>query len=239
MLLVSYVNTWGQDPARGKNEAVVSLTFDDGCKTVYTAAFPILEEYGLVGVNYVIADRLDKETGNYLNVEQLGEMAEAGWETASHSKSHQSLVEMSQEEMEMELRKSKKFLQDFGFTVENFATPFGHWDETVQELASKYYRSLRNTEKGYNDFEDPDYYNLKIKPVFDWTSVHEARGWIDQANNKGSWLILTFHSIDSSDNTYSMEKEALEEIVKYVHEENVRVATVTEVLDDLEYNCQN
>ena len=75
----------GELPARP-----VIITFDDGNLNIYQNAFPIMHELGFVGVVYIVADHLQLNT--YMDVEQLQEMADDGWEIGSHSMSHSDLT---------------------------------------------------------------------------------------------------------------------------------------------------
>ncbi len=62
------------------------LTFDDANEDNYTNAFPIMQKYGFTGVLYVPYDYIG--TPGYLTVDNIKEMAAAGWEVGSHSLSH-------------------------------------------------------------------------------------------------------------------------------------------------------
>ncbi|MDL1956535.1 MAG: polysaccharide deacetylase family protein, partial [Candidatus Desulfofervidus auxilii] len=68
------------------NSAMLTFSFDDGHKSVYESAFPILSQYGFVGTANVISNRIG--SWSKMNVNQLLEMQSAGWEICSHSKSH-------------------------------------------------------------------------------------------------------------------------------------------------------
>ncbi len=99
------------------------LTFDDGNEDIYTNAFPIMQKYGFTGVLYVVV----QYTGlaNYLTVDQIREMADAGWEVGSHSETHRDLL-TSTETLRYEIVQSRKDLQDMlGVPILTFAYPFG------------------------------------------------------------------------------------------------------------------
>src|SRR4030042_3971235 len=68
----------------------VVITFDDGNSNIYENAFPIMHELGFVGAVYIVANRL--QSNGFLNVEQLQEMADDGWEIGSHAMSHADLT---------------------------------------------------------------------------------------------------------------------------------------------------
>ena len=105
----------------------VVITFDDGWKSVYTEAFPIMQHYGFTGVTYLVSGTLGAP--KVLNSEQLAEMIAAGWEIGSHSHTHLALPH-HHESAQAEIRQSRFALEDFlGLPVLTFAYPYGRSDE--------------------------------------------------------------------------------------------------------------
>jgi peptidoglycan/xylan/chitin deacetylase (PgdA/CDA1 family) len=114
-------------------ERPVVITFDDGDITVYTAAFPIMQEFGFTGVAYVVANRLQVE--GHMNPEQLKELSAAGWEIGSHSMTHSDLRQSG--DLDWEVRQSRLELQAaLGVPVETFAYPI-LVDEADRALVDK------------------------------------------------------------------------------------------------------
>jgi len=70
------------------NSAMLTFSFDDGHKSVYESAFPILSQYGFVGTANVISNYILAGYSNQMTIAQLLEMQSTGWEICSHSKSH-------------------------------------------------------------------------------------------------------------------------------------------------------
>lgn len=64
---------------------MVSITFDDGLSSIYCKVFPIFKQYGQVATVGVITGKLTGNDEDFMNVSQLKELQEAGWEIASHS----------------------------------------------------------------------------------------------------------------------------------------------------------
>jgi peptidoglycan/xylan/chitin deacetylase (PgdA/CDA1 family) len=71
----------------------VILTFDDGYTDAYEAAFPLLQDFDMVGTFFVITDMLDFEQPGYLTWDQAREMAAAGMAIQSHTRSHPDLTD--------------------------------------------------------------------------------------------------------------------------------------------------
>lgn len=112
----------------------VIITFDDGHMNNYTDAFPIMQKYGFTGVLYVVVNYLD--TVDYLGVDQLKEMAAAGWEIGSHSISHSDLTSLEPERQRFEVVDSRAILESkLGVPVLTIAYPFGVSNSSVIDYA--------------------------------------------------------------------------------------------------------
>ncbi len=106
----------------------IILTFDDGNEDNYTNAFPIMRKYGFTGVLYIVVDYVN--TPNYLTADQIKEMAAAGWEVGSHTKTHPNL--MNSNNVRYEVVQSKIDLEKMlGVPVLTFAYPFGDVGNTA------------------------------------------------------------------------------------------------------------
>ncbi|HMV95711.1 MAG TPA: polysaccharide deacetylase family protein [Anaerolineales bacterium] len=112
----------------------VIITFDDGHMNNYTNAFPIMQKYGFTGVLYLVANYLDAE--DYLTVDQIKEMAAAGWEIGSHSVSHSDLTSLEPERQRFEVVDSRAMLESkLGVPVLTIAYPFGVSNSSVIDYA--------------------------------------------------------------------------------------------------------
>jgi len=121
-LLIKAINFGAMLPDRP-----VVITFDDGDSTVYTVAFPIMKEYGFVGVNYIVGTYMGAE--GFMNADQLKETIAAGWEVGSHTMTHANLTESPN--VDWEIAQSKANLEAaLGVKVETFSFPFGNGYDT-------------------------------------------------------------------------------------------------------------
>lgn len=68
----------------------VVITFDIGRQTIYTKAFPIMQEMGFVGTAFIPSNYLDG--GGMLTTVQAKELLEAGWEIGSNGMNHTDLT---------------------------------------------------------------------------------------------------------------------------------------------------
>jgi peptidoglycan/xylan/chitin deacetylase (PgdA/CDA1 family) len=103
----------------------IIITFDDGNIDNYTNAFPIMQKYGFTGVLYIVSNRIQSE--GFMNVDQIKEMAAAGWEVGSHSISHPNLsADVPPDLLRREIIESRQDLEAaLNLPVLTFAYPFG------------------------------------------------------------------------------------------------------------------
>lgn len=123
-LLVKAIN---EGAALPPNPVIVS--FDDGNLDVYTNAFPVMQQYGFIGVFYLVSEGVGQ--ANYVSTIQVQEMTSAGWEVGSHSLSHRDLKNINNQNiLYTEIYQSRLNLEEnLGVPVKTFAFPFGNHSE--------------------------------------------------------------------------------------------------------------
>lgn len=108
----------------------IIITFDDGNLNNYTAAFPIMQKYGFTGVLYIVGNYMGAD--QFMNVDQIREMAAAGWEVGSHGMNHKDLTLLEPQEQRSEIVDSKKYLENtLGVPINTIAYPYGLSDPSV------------------------------------------------------------------------------------------------------------
>lgn len=104
----------------------VTLTFDDVFEGVYKYVYPYLRERDIPFVIFPAINRLNEK--GYINQEMLVEMSNEyeGCFVGGHGITHTNLRNMSREQCEEEMRKSRIMLEEMiGKSVDLFAYPFG------------------------------------------------------------------------------------------------------------------
>ncbi len=130
------------------------ITIDDGYKSGYEVAWPILKKYGYPFTLFIYTEGIKGGKfggGEAMSWEQLGEMRDAGVDIEAHSATHQDLRKpydkvtkrrLNPDEytawLEGEVGGSKATLeQKLGIQVNCFAVPFGYYNERVKEATKK------------------------------------------------------------------------------------------------------
>lgn len=209
----------------------ITLTFDDATAEQYLYAVPILKDAGQRGVLYAPTGLIGTE--GHLTWREAALMFRDGWEIGGHSVTHAELPEVPAADMRSEVRNSFVDLHNRGLAPQNFATPFGAYNNAVLAEIAKTYNSHRGFhETGQNKWPYNKYY-LHVRQVTNQTSLAEVEGWVEEALANGTWLIIVFHDIvpvlDPED-TYTWTTENLENLMEFLNKRGVKAKTMKEAL---------
>jgi len=145
----------------GLPEKAVVITIDDGYRSTYEIAYPILRKYGFTAAVFVYTDFIDAGS-KALSWEQIREMKANGFDVGSHTVSHCDLTKPLKEEDDQayrkrvrdELLKSKQIL-DEKLAQDTFALAFPYGNMTpglLQLCQSLGYRLGFTVRPGNNPF---------------------------------------------------------------------------------------
>lgn len=126
----------------------VLLSFDDGSWTHYENAFPLLKRFGFSGTFFIFSNAIDRP--GYLTTSQVLEMKDAGMTIGNHTRYHQFLTRLPDDEALEEMRTGKDRLEELiEEAVDVIAYPFGFFDEeTVRGAALLGHRMGRTIQEG-------------------------------------------------------------------------------------------
>jgi peptidoglycan/xylan/chitin deacetylase (PgdA/CDA1 family) len=132
------------------NDKAVILTFDDGYKSQYTNAKPILDKYGYKATFYIVCDYVGGGEGQVhpnarMTWEDIISLYNEGYDIGSHTMSHDDLDSMSDKGIEYEVGGSKECLFGHGINPTSFAYPTNTGAENVAVVntVAKYYDIAR------------------------------------------------------------------------------------------------
>ncbi len=140
----------------------VAISFDDGYKSVYTQAWPILKSYGFSATVFVITDFIGRE--NRLTWYEIKDMQSQGIEIGSHTQTHPSLLDVKSTDLNHEIAGSRQYLAQHGVTAQTFCYPGGHYDKAiVEQVRNAGYELAVTTKNGWASLETSPF---ELKRVF-------------------------------------------------------------------------
>ncbi len=202
---------------------IISFNFDDGFSSVFDVGMPILDKAGFISSHYIVINRIG-ESG-YMNIDQIIDIQKRGHEIGAHSRTHNILTAMSEDDAYDEISGSKKDLLKEGIArVDTFVYPDGYFNDEIVSLVKKAgYLGARITNPGLNDSAS-DPYRLLYLGMNSEITFEKVKEKIDQTLLEKKWLIMVFHRIGET-GFENVSADLLEQTVNYVREKNVPVVT--------------
>ena len=171
----------------------VLITFDDGYESAYTYVYPILEEYGLHGVVFIIGSAVrttpqEKGTLAMLSVDEIREMSKSGFiEFGSHTfNAHyfvkdkkSAFVEMDENELSKDFRDMDSFFEKIGMPkVLSIAYPYGQFNaKIVNEALVQGYKLGFTVNPGFV-YQDSSPMTLNRMVIFPGKSLSEFKAML-------------------------------------------------------------
>jgi peptidoglycan/xylan/chitin deacetylase (PgdA/CDA1 family) len=235
------LETIKQTDPRLFEEPLISVTFDDGWESIYTEAAPLMDKYDIASTQYIVPGLYSDEQ-NYISLDQAHSLRKGGHEIASHTWSHENLAHITLDEARMQLTKSHDALKpliDKDHKM-SFASPESSTNAAVMPIIKDLYSSHRNT---YADFgngvtdadvniaDSFDRYNIIGFAVRPGTTDAEIQAAIDYARLHNGWLVLVYHQIDDTGETYSASPKQFERHLKLIKNSRMKTALVRDVME--------
>lgn len=126
-------------------DKAVAITFDDGYRSVYDTAWPLLRERGWPFTVFVNSEPHDQRKPLFMSWDELRELHGGGATIANHTVSHANLLEARGGEDPAERRRrieseilgaQKRIAAETGEAVMLFAYPFGEFDNLAREVVA-------------------------------------------------------------------------------------------------------
>jgi peptidoglycan/xylan/chitin deacetylase (PgdA/CDA1 family) len=139
----------------------VLITMDDGYRSVYTIAYPILKKYGFKAILFIYTSFVGVSK-IAITWEQLEEMKADGFTVGSHTRFHSDLTKPKEGEtepeymgrIEDEIKGSKKIIdRKLGQDTYVLAYPYGYYDQRSIRIAREAgYKIAMSVKRGGNPF---------------------------------------------------------------------------------------
>jgi len=147
--------TFSEAVRGGASVPTVAITFDDGFRSVFEQAAPLMASLGLPGTVFVVTDFVDSGRalvwpgidcwvgGPYdrelraMSWSEIGQLEQAGWEIGSHTVTHPRLTTLADDALARELSASRAACErSLGHPVAAIAYPYGDVDARVVSAAA-------------------------------------------------------------------------------------------------------
>jgi hypothetical protein len=151
----------------------------------------IFSNQGAVACSAITTDWINRP--GYMSADQIIGLRDAGWEIMGHTATHPNLRSLAPAQVEDELSRSKAALEGLGVTVKNLVYPYNKSNETVREIARKYYRSGRGGTNEVTTTSTDPYY---LKSYSNKHDLARMKDYIDRAYVNRSWIIIYHHQVD-------------------------------------------
>lgn len=185
-------------PFKDDQKAAISLNFDDGSRSVYTQALPIMDEFGykatiLVNPSVVTDTFTNTAWGSW---EEWRDADKRGYEIGNHGYRHHDLTKEPSKEWEYDINESYTVIKEkIGVAPLSFVFPHDKFNDQLIDKVIERHDAIRN-----HDYLSKVYRGVFI-PVYggEWFSLETANKIIDFAVERNYWIVAECHAIYSDD----------------------------------------
>lgn len=207
--------------------ARVTFYFDDGNIKELSHVLPIATTEGIVlNIGVFFKDYLNAARITDPQIKELQNIH--GWEIDSHTYNHYGLTELTETEIDDQLRLNKEWLNGLGIPADNIMYPRGYRDKRVTAISRKYHRAGLGSQQAINT-QPLDTYDIK-RITMDTGDTAIWKQKVDEAILQNGWIVFYGHSGTWDDARFTM----FQELIQYVKAKSVPIVTVTQALDVLE-----
>lgn len=215
------------------HRGLVSITFDDGFRSDFDVALPILERHRAHATFFVLTDKLDDPAR--LSLPMLHELVRRGHQIGAHTATHRALPVLSDAELLAELAVPKQLLEQSGLgPILDFASPYGTYDDRTLVHLSRYYRSHRTTEIGLNARHAFTPNRLRVLSVRIDTTADQVAAWCARAVAERAWLIIVYHQVVATPSSvYATTPSNLDAHLSSVAASGLPILTISQAFEEL------
>jgi hypothetical protein len=222
------------------NRGIVTVNLDDGWLNQYQNAAPVLESQGLPASFFIITgSSITTPDPLYMNVSQVVDLKNHGFEIGNHTKTHPDLTTLSAAQQQDEMVASQSVFQSaIGVAPTDFAYPFGAYNSATLSLGAGVFQTQRTVVSGFNTKDTINFQQLKIEEVDSNISTAQVQAWINAAIAQKTWLILVYHEIattpaDPTDALYTIPPTDFAAQMAYLKASGAAVETTQQAYNEV------
>ena len=118
-------------------ERAVVITFDDGWRSQYAYAFPVLQRHRFTATFFVFTNPIGRSP-RFMSWAQVTDLQRAGMTIGSHGWTHPHLTTAGPRELQQEIVESRQTLERrLGTAITLFAYPFGEHPPAAEEAVRR------------------------------------------------------------------------------------------------------
>ncbi|MDQ6609736.1 MAG: polysaccharide deacetylase family protein [Bacteroidota bacterium] len=232
------ISSCHKDVPQGKLEqGQIAFTFDDASVENWRQYLPLLDSLGIKATFYISS----YHTFHAQKKTWLKEIEKHGHEIAYHTASHPDLVKevtkngMSQTEA-TEITADLQLMKADGFTITNFAYPFGSHNAQLNTCLLRTFKSVRALSNQQN------YNKSLVKESGDWKVLYGADvdnnsrltddkilSLMDDAQLHNDCLVIVAHQINNKAIKLQISRERILLIAKAAKERNLKFINVNQI----------
>ncbi len=238
-------STFLLNPDSPVSDKLVVMTFDDGVKSQFTFAAPLLQRYGF-GATFYITEGLrfleDKE--RYMTWAEVRALHDLGFEIGNHTRQHKNVAAQTPAELRADLEHIDQRCAEHGIPYPTtFCYPgYQTSPEAVQVIAEYGFQFARcgtmpeypyQREGGRGPAYDPQHHQPLLVPTTGAAGPNWGLAdlvWAVEQASDGKIAVLTFHGVPDLDHSWvHTEPEAFARYVQYLHERGCTVIALRDL----------
>lgn len=217
--------------SRGVNKPMITFIDDDGRTQVKDKWEPILKEKKNKLTIATVTSWVENEEPTVIQWDEIHDWNQKyGVEFVSHTHEHKHAQQLTDEEVEKELKLSHDILKREGLTYNIIVQPFGENTDSVRKISRKYYRANIGTKEGTNT-TPLDTFNVRRISLGEdlYTTFEQYKEKIDEAIANNGWIVFKSHSQYESFNENQLQ--IIRQIIDYAREQQMLEVNLEEGLN--------
>jgi len=224
---------WSGITCNGYTRPKVIISMDDQWVTQYTECFPLMKKYGFRGTMYICTDRVGGSE-DFMNLSQLREMYDYGFDLCCHTKLHLSLPTQTYAEQYDAINSSRVWLRRNKLTRNNsemhFAYPFGEYNQTTLDVLSDLrFLTARTVRHRTQPHDIDNQYLIHTHSHWHENTESDWKSYIDHAIDTGDAVEINYHKFVASNpgDTITVTISAFADMLKYIQKNRGKIDVVT------------